>query len=89
MGGELEPLESVFDVVTGANVPPAPERTPDLYRDRRGLRVAASDLAAFKRALEDAFDTIAERYYVRLRVEPKVTVGRDAVTVRFDVEKDD
>lgn len=89
MGAEIEPLESVFDIVTGANRPPAEERAPDLYRDRRGLRVASSDMGAFKRALEEAFDTLGERYYVRLRVEPKVTVGRDAITVRFDVEKDD
>jgi hypothetical protein len=68
---------------------PAGEKHPDIYRDRRGLKVHHTDLAAFRRALEDAFDVVAERYYVHLKSEPRVKVGRDAITVRFDVEKDD
>jgi hypothetical protein len=88
LGGELGALESVLETVA-----PAPEpqeaRRPDIYRDRRGLRIHAADVREFQRKLEDAFDLVAERYYLHLSGEPKVTVGRDAITVRFPVEKDD
>ena len=62
---------------------------PDIYRDRRSLHIHHGDLAAFKRELARAFDLLAERYYLNLKGEPKVTVGRDAISVRFSVEKDD
>jgi hypothetical protein len=88
LGGELEPLDSVLKCVA-----PAPDeqdpRRPDIYRDRRGLRMDRSDTREFQRRLEEAFDVVAERYYLHLSGEPKVTVGRDSITVRFPMEKDD
>lgn len=91
LAGELRPLEPVLAVVAGP--PDRPEEreqpTPDIYRDRRGLKVHAADIGAFKRELERAFDVIAERYYVHLKAEPKVVVGRDEIRVRFTVEKED
>lgn len=88
LGGELEPVDSVLE-----SLAPTPElvdpRRPDIYRDRRGLRIAGSDTREFQRRLEEAFDLVAERYYLHLAGEPKVTVGRDSITVRFPVEKDD
>jgi hypothetical protein len=88
LGGELQPLASVREYVA-----PAPEqpdvRRPDIYRDRRGLRMDRADTREFQRRLEEAFDLVAERYYLHLSGEPKVTVGRDTITVRFPVEKDD
>jgi hypothetical protein len=88
LGGELQPLASVLECVA-----PAPEqpdaRRPDIYSDRRGLRIDRSDTREFQRRLEEAFDLVAERYYLHLSGEPKVTVGRDTITVRFPVEKDD
>lgn len=88
LGGEATSVEPVLRLVL-----PSPEagekRTPDIYRDRRGLRVHNTDLSAFRRGLEDAFDVIGERYYVHLKGEPRVTVSRDTITVRFDIEKED
>lgn len=91
LGGELPALEPALAI---ADVSPSPEQTsadaaPDLYRDRRGLKIHHTDLGEFKRQLERAFDVIAERYYVHLKVEPKVIVGRDEIRVRFTVEKED
>ncbi len=88
LGGELEPLDSVLEYVapTTAQIDP---RRPDIYRDRRGLRIDRSDAREFQRRLEEAFDLVAERYYLHLSGEPKITVGRDTITVRFPVEKDD
>ena len=88
LGGELPALDTVLQLVMPA-VEPSEDRRPDIYRDRRGLRVHHTDLAAFRRRLEDAFDTLGEQYYVHLKGEPRVTVGRETITVRFDVEKED
>lgn len=88
LGGELGALESVLELVVPAQEPTDP-RKPDIYRDRRGLRMHHSDIREFQRRLEEAFDVVTERYYLQLAGEPKVTVGRDTITVRFTVEKDD
>jgi len=88
LGGELGGLESVLELLAPAPEPTGPRR-PDIYRDRRGLRIHHADIREFQRKLEDAFDLVAERYYLHLAGEPKVTVSRDSITVRFPVEKDD
>jgi hypothetical protein len=62
---------------------------PDIYRDRRGLKIHHDDLSAFRGELERAFDAIAEKYYLHLRCEPKITVGRDDIRIRFEVDKED
>ncbi len=88
LAGELPPLASVLDTVAPAAESPE-EKRPDIYRDRRGLRIHDGDAREFRLRLEDAFDLIAERYYLHLDGEPKLTVGRDSITVRFPFEKDD
>ncbi|HEY3318699.1 MAG TPA: ATP-binding protein [Coriobacteriia bacterium] len=91
LAGELPALEPALAVAAGS-IAPAGERepsAPDIYRDRRGLKIHHADLGEFKRELERAFDVIAERYYLHLKAEPKVVVGRDEIRVRFTVEKED
>jgi hypothetical protein len=66
----------------------APAR-PDIYRDRRGVKIHHTDLEEFKRDLLGAFDTLADRYYLTARGEPKVTVGKDEIRVRFKIDKED
>jgi hypothetical protein len=87
LAGEAASVEPILRLVM-PSPEPADERRPDIYRDRRGLRVHHTDLAAFRRSLEDSFDVIGERYYVHLTGEPRVTVGRDTITVRFDIDKE-
>lgn len=88
LAGELAPLEPLLTQLTGADEPDAPA-TPDIYRDRRSLHIHHGDLAAFRHELSRAFDVLAERYYLNLKGEPRVTVGRDSITVKFPVEKED
>lgn len=88
LAGEIDALPSVLSHVLGGSSDTA-ESIPDIYRDRRGLKLHHTDLAQFRGELEAAFDTIAERYYLHLKCEPKITVGRDDIRVRFEVEKDD
>lgn len=61
----------------------------DLYKDRRGLRIHRDDMDEFARALESAFESIAEKYYVSLSDLPRITVGKNAIRVRFDLDKHD
>lgn len=88
LAGDLSALDRVADVVTEVPEPAAP-KTPDIYKDRRGIKIHHTDMAAFKRELEGAFDYISERYYLQLKGEPRVTVDRDGVSVRFQVDKED
>ncbi len=88
LAGELAPLEPLLATLTVADEPETAS-APDIYRDRRSLRLHHDDLVAFRAELSRAFDVIAERYYVSLRGEPRITVGRDSVNVRFPIEKED
>jgi len=88
LAGELAPLEPMLAQVMGVEAP-EPGPAPDIYRDRRSLRIHHSDLTAFRSQLSTVFDELGERYYLSLRGEPKITVTRDAITVRFLIDKDD
>jgi len=88
LAGELAPLEPILATLAVADEPEK-SSAPDIYRDRRSLRLHHDDLVAFRAELTRAFDVIAERYYVSLRGEPRITVGRDSVNVRFPIEKED
>lgn len=89
LSGELAPLDPVLKHLIEVEEPTCETVAPDIYRDRRGLRLHAGDLVEFRRELTKAFDSIAEKYYIHLKTEPKITVGRDDIRVRFDVEKED
>ena len=88
LAGELAALEPVLAQVV-ETAEPTPEPTPDIYRDRRSLRIHHGDLAAFRVELVKAFDLIAERYYLTLRGDPKVTIGPNEIRVRYSIEKDE
>jgi len=88
LAGELAPLEPVLAQLTASEEPEAGPG-PDIYRDRRSLHIHHGDLAAFRRELSRAFDVLADRYYLGLKGEPRVTVGPNEIRVRFQVEKED
>ncbi len=90
LADELCSLETVLVQARPDEDEPGPSGPePDIYRDRRGLRIHHTDMDAFKHELEQAFDTIAERYYVHLKGEPKITVRKEGLQVRFDIEKEE
>ena len=87
LSGEVAPLRAVLASMATPSGPAA--SAPNIFKDRRGLRVTDEDLARFSNALTDAFEDLAERYYVQLRGEPKIVVGKDEIRVRFTVDKDE
>jgi len=88
LGGELTTVDTVLSQAQVEEEPPAAP-APDIYRDRRSLKIHHSDLARFKQDMARAFDDLAERYYLHLKGEPKVSVTRDGIRVRFDVDKEE
>ena len=56
-------------------------------RDRRGLKVSREDAESFARIMERDFEFVAQRYYLSLSSEPRVSVTRDKITVTFDLDK--
>lgn len=85
---DLAPLEPVLSQVLVEDEPAATQ-TPDIYKDRRGLRLHHTDVTEFKRDLMTAFDALADKYYLHLRGEPRLHVGRNEIRVRFEVEKEE
>lgn len=88
LGGEVPPVETVAVQCGASDDTPAPAEV-DIYRDRRGLRVHHADLSMFRQALVRAFDDLAERYYLHMKGEPKVSITRDSIRVRFDIDKEE
>jgi hypothetical protein len=89
LGGELPASVPVLDTVTRSEKPSPSAVEPDIYRDRRGLKIHQADIAAFRTDLERVFDALATRYYLHLKCEPKISIGKDDIRVRFEVEKED
>lgn len=89
LSGEIVPLRPALAVALKTKDPAAEDPAVDIYRDRRGLKIHDSDLKQFRADLEQAFDSIAERYYLQLKCEPRITVGRDDIRVRFEIDKED
>lgn len=60
----------------------------DALKDRRGLKISKDDIEDFSLTLENAFEALATKYYLQLSDMPHVTVTKDCIRVRFDIEKD-
>ncbi len=89
LSGQIEPLAPLLDQLIDHGHDDRPQaREVDLYKDRRGLKISADDLSAFSRALEEAFATMSDRYYIELAEEPIIRVGKDAITVKFPFDKE-
>ncbi len=86
LAGEIEPAEPPLERLTPSSR--NQENPVDLYKDNRGLKIAPEDLDTFSRSLEQSFDTIAQRYYLKLNDKPKIRVSKNCITVRFPLDKE-
>jgi hypothetical protein len=87
LNGQIASLVSLCEMAKGVRGN-GNRATADLTRDSRSLKLAREDVEAFSRQMEDAFETLAERYYLSLTDVPRITVKGDIITVRFPIEKD-
>ena len=89
VSGQIKPVRSVLArLLHGKDVAPR-QAEVDLVRDRRGLKISKSDAEAFSRIMERDFSYLADRYYLTLSSDPKVSVGQGKVTVTFSVDTAD
>jgi len=82
---QISPTPSLYEL---AKAERSRTSTLDLTRDNRSLKLARADVEEFSRELEQAFEVLAQRYYISLSDIPRITVKGDAITVRFPIEKD-
>lgn len=87
-GGDITAVPSLVETVARHAHTKGTPAEVDLLKDRRGLRVAKTDLEDFSQSLQRAFRTLGDRYYLCLKTEPRVRVARDSITVTFDIEKE-
>ncbi len=84
IAGQIAPADCPLSRI----VPQKPkDKKVDLYRDNRGLKISKEDLVAFSDASSRTFNALAERYYLKLKGDPKVSVGKDTITVKFHIDK--
>ncbi|MDR1015868.1 MAG: ATP-binding protein [Coriobacteriales bacterium] len=81
--GEIAPLQDILV----QQKPKAKPNSVDIFKDARGLKLSAEDQERFGYALERAFAPLADRYYVSLKGQPKISVKGERITVRFDIDK--
>jgi len=88
LSDEISATDSIMQIVsaTGEFVR---QSVPDIYRNRKGLKIHPNDLVDFRREITAVFDALAEKYFFYAKTEPKIRITRDAISVRFEIEKDD
>lgn len=86
INSEIAPLDSVKARIMHTLAPE--KKQTDIYRDARGLKIHASDLAAFQVGLEQAFDDLAQKYFLSLSDEVKVSIKKDCIRASFPFEKE-
>ena len=89
LSGEIEPPVTPLSQLT-RRIPrgTAAKKKSAALGDARGLKIADEDLSRFSSALEGAFSTIADSYYLTLSGKPRVRVSRDAISVTFPIGKE-
>ena len=87
IAGQIRPVRSVMSRLTHRAAPK--NKSVDLARDARGLRLSHEDSEAFARIMERDFAYLAERYYLSLAATPRIRVQGGRLTVSFEYEADD
>ena len=89
LSGELNPLPPILDICCAIEQHSTVQQVPDIYKNRKGLRIHQDDLVEFRRGITAAFDGLAERYFIYMKDEPRIRVTKDAIHVRFEIDKED
>ena len=85
---EVAPLKDIRNLLAAqGNTSKGVPQAVDLLRDRRSLKIAASDVEEFSEALSKDFEMLAQRYYLELTESPRVKVAKDKIVVTFPIAK--
>ena len=90
VSGQIAPLRSVLSrLAERSSSERGAQRDVDLMRDRRGLRLAPSDVEEFSELMRRDFSLLAERYYLELQGRPLVRANGQRVVVTFNIASPD
>ena len=91
MDGTLRPVPSLMERLEMEALPCAGAGRSKAKRpvraDGRGLKLADADLALIQSRVSEAFDDIAERYFLAGVGQPEISVGADAVRITIPIDK--
>ena len=88
LDGEIDSLDPILERVVIDEAPTKRRRSKGKgSQDQRGLKVSAQDRESFSGAVMDAFEDIAQKYYLEAAVEPKLSVRRDLMTISIPIVK--
>ena len=91
MDGTLRPVPSLMERLEMEALPCAGAGRSKAKRpvraDGRGLKLADNDLALIQSRVSEAFDDIAERYFLAGVGQPEISVGADAVRITIPIDK--
>lgn len=82
LAGQMELIQTPLSKVMDAAKKPAEQAK----KAKRSMKFSDEDLAAFQDATRRSFQMLADRYYLELKGDPKVRVGKDCITVRFPID---
>ena len=85
--GEITPVEDVYSALT-KGLTTSESHSIDLTQDLRGLKIEKQDLNDFAGQVEQAFDVLAEKYYISCSDDPKVSIKKNTITIKLDFEKE-
>ena len=88
LAGQIHPIRDALARISKQPANPR-ERTVDLLRDRRGLKIAKDDAEEFLRLVERDFDVLASRYYLTLKDRPHLRVSGTRISLTFDLASQD
>lgn len=83
LAGQMELIQTPLSKVIDAAKKPARQETHGI---KRSMKITDDDLAAFRESSRRCFQTLADRYYLELKGEPKVRVGKDYISVKFPID---
>ncbi len=89
LSGEGKALPPILEICNAIEQDTTVDQPPDIYKNRKGLKIHSDDLIEFRRGITAAFDGLAERYFIYMKDEPRIRVTRDAIHVRFEIDKED
>lgn len=89
MDGEIPVLEAMLDQIIIKAPENSKTRTKSSRKrgDARSLKLHPDDVAALSKAVRNAFEDIAESYYLEPDVTPAIRVRKDAITISVPIVK--
>lgn len=93
MDGEVKPLVPLADTifVAGTQPKPAPKKrnARDIakLKDARGMHLSKDDADSLIEAVHDAFEPIAQSYYLNADVEISLRTRKDGITIHIPLDK--